>query len=215
MYINDVTDILVDDVSCKLYADDLKLYCPIFPSLGFFESLQITLDNLCDWSLKWQLPINVDKSFFVTISRGNTCNSIQSYRVLGSLLTRRFSVDDLGIAYDCNLCFDNYVNSIASRAKAKVGLLFRSFKTRDPALLKRAFVTYIRPKLECASNVWNPFHKTCIAVLENVQRYFTRRIPSLSMFSYEERLAMLNLDSLEARRLKSDLVLYTIRFSMA
>ena len=105
LFINDVNDILVDDVSCKLYADDLKLYCPIFPSLGFSESLQITLDNLCDWSLKWQLPINVDKSFFVTISRSNTCNSIQSYRVLGSLLTRRFSVDDLEstamTAYSC------------------------------------------------------------------------------------------------------------------
>ena len=69
------------------------------------------------------------------------------------MLTWRFSVDDLGIAYDCNLCFDNYVNSIASSAKAKVGLLFRSFKTRDPSLLKRAYVTYIRPKLEYASNL--------------------------------------------------------------
>ena len=208
LYINDVTDILVDDVSCKLYADDLKLYCPIVPTLGFSESLQTSLDNLCDWSLKWQLPINVDKSFFVTISRNNICNCVHSYRILCSMLTRRFSVDDLGIAYDCNLCFDNYVNNIASSAKAKVGLLFRSFKTRDPALLKRAYVTYIRPKLEYASNLWNPFHKTTIAVLENVQRYFTRRIPSLSIFSYEERLAMLNLDTLEKRRLKSDLVLY-------
>ena len=100
----------------------------------------------------------------------------------------------------------NYVNNIASSAKAKVGLLFRSFKTRDPSLLKRAYVTYIRPKLEYASNLWNPFHKTSIAVLESVQRYFTRRIPALSVFSYEERLAMLNLETLEMRRLKSDLV---------
>ena len=208
VYINDVTDILVDDVSCKLYADDLKLYCPIDPTLGFSESLQTSLDNLCDWSLKWQLPINIDKSFFVTISRSNIRSSSHSYSILCSMLTRRFSVDDLGIVYDCNLCFDNYVNNIASSAKAKVGLLFRSFKTRDPALLKRAYVTYIRPKLEYASNLWNPFHKTSIAVLESVQRYFTRRIPALSVFSYEERLAMLNLETLEMRRLKSDLVLY-------
>ena len=47
-----------------------------------------------------------------------------------------------------------------------------------------------------------------INALEKVQKHFTKRIPSLSNLSYPERLAALDLEPLELRRLKSDLVLY-------
>lgn len=44
--------------------------------------------------------------------------------------------------------------------------------------------------------------------IELVQKHFTKRIPLLSRLSYPERLALINLEPLELRRLKSDLVLY-------
>ena len=40
--------------------------------------------------------------------------------------------------------------------------------------------------------------------LERVQRHFTKRIAELHDLSYQERLAMLNLETLEYRRLTSD-----------
>ena len=49
-----------------------------------------------------------------------------------------------------------------------------------------------------------------INALERVQKHFTKRIHSLSNLSYSERLAALDLEPLELRRLKSDLVLYFI-----
>jgi hypothetical protein len=44
--------------------------------------------------------------------------------------------------------------------------------------------------------------------MEKVLRRFTKRIPSLHLLSYSERLAMLNLEPLELRRLQFDLVMY-------
>jgi len=44
--------------------------------------------------------------------------------------------------------------------------------------------------------------------IERVQRHFTKRITELRDFSYRERLAILNLDTLEYRRLLCDLTLY-------
>ena len=44
--------------------------------------------------------------------------------------------------------------------------------------------------------------------LERAQRHFTRRVPELRDLSRQERLAMLNLDTLEYRRLSRDLNLY-------
>ena len=78
----------------------------------------------------------------------------------------------------------------------------------DVMILRHAYVTYIRPTLEYASNVWNPYAKNSIYKLESVQRYFTKRIPLLANLPYFERLAFLNLDTLERRRLKTDLVSY-------
>ena len=44
--------------------------------------------------------------------------------------------------------------------------------------------------------------------IEEVQRHFTRRIPNLRDLSYGERLATINLETLELRRLKCDLTMY-------
>ena len=62
--------------------------------------------------------------------------------------------------------------------------------------------------MEYASNVWSPHLIKHINALERVQKRFTKRIPSVSHMSYPERLAALNLEPLELRRLKSDLLLY-------
>ena len=41
-----------------------------------------------------------------------------------------------------------------------------------------------------------------------MQRYFTRRLQGLKSFSYTDRLFLLDLESLELRRLKADLIMY-------
>ena len=61
--------------------------------------------------------------------------------------------------------------------------------------------------LEYCSSVWSP-HTICqINRIEKVQRFFTKRIAGLWSLSYEKRLAVLKLQSLEYRRMFNDLVL--------
>ena len=43
-----------------------------------------------------------------------------------------------------------------------------------------------------------------IDLLVNVQRSFTRRLPELDIFNYTEKLAFLNLPSLELHKLRID-----------
>ena len=90
----------------------------------------------------------------------------------------------------------------------RVGILFKGFSSRNVVLLTKAYVTYIRPILEYASNVWSPYLLKHIDAIERVQKHFTKRILSLSHLSYPERLAITGLEPLELRRLKSDLTVY-------
>jgi hypothetical protein len=54
-----------------------------------------------------------------------------------------------------------------------------------------------------------------LTMIENVQRRFTKYLPGLSSLPYHQRLAKLNLESLELRRLRIDLVLlYKILFGI-
>ena len=79
--------------------------------------------------------------------------------------------------------------------------------SRSPQVYLKLFITLARPLLEYASPVWNPQQVKLRKRLEAVQRRVTRRIPSIRFLSYPERLAVLNMDSLELRRRVADLSL--------
>lgn len=77
----------------------------------------------------------------------------------------------------------------------------------------KAYITFIRPILEYNSVVWSPREIYLIDLLEKVQRYFSRSIPSISHLTYPDRLSVLHLESLEIRRLRFDLIYYYKMFN--
>jgi len=78
--------------------------------------------------------------------------------------------------------------------------------SRDVDMLTGAYLVYVRPLLEVNSVIWSPHYKQDIDLIERVQRRFTKRLPGYSNYTYNERLALLNLPSLELRRLRLDLI---------
>jgi len=63
--------------------------------------------------------------------------------------------------------------------------------------------------------VWSPGLVRDVTLIEQVQRKFTKRLRGLRNISYTERLKLLNLDTLEDRRLKFDLIYcYKIIFGL-
>ena len=83
--------------------------------------------------------------------------------------------------------------------------IIRCFLSRNIPLMARAFTTFVRPTLEYASTTWSPSKITQILFLEKVQQNFTKRLPGLKNTPYSERLKIVNLQSLEHRRLINDL----------
>jgi len=68
----------------------------------------------------------------------------------------------------------------------------------------------VRPALECCAQCWAPHYKRDTDILERVQQTATKMIKGLDHLSYEKRLRVLGMFSLEKTRLRGDLVnMYT------
>ena len=86
-------------------------------------------------------------------------------------------------------------------------MIFRLFSTRNKAFMCKLFIIYIRPLLEYASTVWNPHEIGLSRQLETIQHRFTRRLFGRHAPSYEDRLHLLAIPSLNTRRRNADLIL--------
>ena len=208
IFINDVSSTCVGQAKLKLFADDVKLYSSFNVDVFNCGDLQQSLDLLSSWANSWQLSINISKCSVLSIHHKSKSFTPQPYYINGFQLTNSSSVTDLGILVDSRLTFISHISNILTKATQRAGVFFRGFSSRHPSLMKKAFVTYIRPSLEFNTNIWNPSKKYLIDKLENIQRRFTKRVPSLSHLSYSERLRALELEPLELRRLHFDLIQY-------
>ena len=91
-------------------------------------------------------------------------------------------IGDLGVLIDSDLKLSSHIEAMVTRPKAhqRASPILRCFKCRDPVLLYRAFVTYLRPILEYNCQVWSPAYLYLINKIEWVQKSFTKRLNGLS-----------------------------------
>ena len=89
------------------------------------------------------------------------------------------------------------------KAHSRACLIISCFVSKDLDSLIKAIHTYVRPPVEYASCMWSPCSVDLIRKIAAVQKQFTKRLPSLNVLDYHERLAFLGLESLELWRLKA------------
>jgi hypothetical protein len=68
------------------------------------------------------------------------------------------------------------------------------------------YVSLVRPHLEYAVPVWNPFLNKDIEKLQDIQHKMTRLVPTLRKNEYGLRLSKLRLTTLETRRKRGNLI---------
>ena len=202
IFINDMPE-MVESI-CQLFADDAKIFRSVHlrDETGNLK-LQEDLENLDQWSQKWQLPFNTCKCKVLHLGHNNPC---YQYKMKGQKLQKVEDEKDLGVVVDNELKFHKHTASVVKKANMKLGLIKKSFASLDETTLPLLYSSLVRSQLEYGNVIWGPHYKTDSIAVEKVQRRATKLIQSIKNLSYEQRLRHLKLPSLQHRRRRGDMI---------
>jgi hypothetical protein len=199
LFVDDLIPV-VQYMDLYLFADDAKGLAKV-DDVKEAELVQGDLDAIAAWSAANKLPLSLEKSCVIHYGSGNRRST---FDFNGHMLSEVEEHDDLGILRSTDFQYSRHVSNMATKVSRVCGMFCRAFVSRSREFMLRLWLSYLRPKLEYASQVWNG--SIGVSKLEFIQRRFTKRIRGISSVSYGNRLQQLQLPSLEDRRLYLDRV---------
>ena len=99
-----------------------------------------------------------------------------------------------------NCTFDFHISNLYKRCSNLVGWILRTFIMTDPQVMLTLFKSLFMSRLDYTSHLCTPFLLKHVYLIEKVQRAFTKHITEMRYFSYNKRLELLKLYSLQRRR---------------
>ena len=200
IFINDMPDFCSS--LCRLYADDSKLARSVERREDSIE-MQLDLERLLVWSDTWQTNFNLEKCVVMHFGANNRRHD---YKLGGHTLAKTTKERDLGIIITSDLKSSEQAKRAAARATMVACRIRLTFKYFSLKLVDLLFKSFVRPHLEFAVGAWNPYRRSDIDVLEQVQRRFSKLVPELKDKPYVERREALGWSTLEERRRRGDLI---------
>lgn len=209
IFVNDIVTIFKHS-ECFLFADDLKIIKSIKDESDV-ELLQQDLNRLIEWCKVNCMYLCAKKCHLVRFTRKK--HFVQSqYFMASDKLSVVGSIRDLGVILDNQLKFTAHIDNMITSATKLLGFVLRNSKEfRHSSTTIKLYNSLVRSKLEYCSQIWNPHYKIHCKRIENVQKRLLRHLAYRANShqhdkSYEQRLKVFNVMSLESRRTVSDMM---------
>ena len=124
------------------------------------------------------------------------------YKLHDQTLTRVKSAKYFGVTLTDDLKWDQHINNICDKANRTIRFLRRNLSIGATSLKERAYFTLVRPLVEYASTVWDPYTQTLIQKIEMVQRRAARYVKNRhrKTSTVSDMLCTMNWRSLQDRR---------------
>ncbi|KAK6167049.1 hypothetical protein SNE40_021157 [Patella caerulea] len=157
------------------------------------------------------MEFHPEKCTVIHVTNKKTITKYQ-YNLHGHTLESVTNSKYLGVTISKNLKWDDHIGNIRSKASRTLGFINRNLKGCKQPVKAIAYTTLVRPTLEYASSIWDPYQRKNIKSLESVQRRAARFATS----NYSDRtpgsvtsiLQDLQWESLETRRVRSRLAMF-------
>lgn len=200
IYVNDMDEGLSNKM--LKFADDAKVVGKVSTQEGI-DDMRRDLVKLNDWSHKWQMTFNIEKCKVMHIGSKNRG---EIYSIEGRKLQEVMEEKDLGVIVTNDLKGTKQCKAAAAKANRVLGMIRRTFATRDKKILKKLYIGLVRPHLEYCVQSWRPHLVKDVKLLERVQRRATKMVEECRGMKYETRLERMGLTTLDDRRDRGDLI---------
>ena len=173
IYLDGITKLPLHDGSCLLlYADDILLYRRIQHQEDYLL-LQQDIATLELWLQQKYLQLNVAKCKYMVLTRKHhPIDPSHPLAIQGAPIERAFEFKYLGVCLTHNLSWKSHILQISKKARKQAGIIYRTFyKYSNPDCLKQLYLSFVRPHLEYATPVWDPYCSSHVDILEKVQKF--------------------------------------------
>ena len=143
------------------------------------------------------LQFNTSKCKVMKISsKRNRPTDQVTLTINGHLLQYADSYRYLGGNFSSDLSWHTHISSLCKKSWKQVSLLYRNFAAHTPpSTMLKLYKSFVRPSLEYASIVWNPYLKSHINNLEKVQKFAIKVCQKIwdSFIAYDKLLQLAEL----------------------
>ena len=190
------------------FADDTRLSWAISQIIDMHD-LQQDLNNVVEWSYYNNMVLHEGKFELLSYSTNSskllkelpfTSGLIEYTTPSGFTIEPKPVVKDLGDYLSSDYSWTTHINKMVTSARRIAAWVLGVFKDRSKTTMLQLWKSLVRCQVEYCCPLWNPRRLEDIKTIEDVQRFFTKRIAHFGDMSYWDRLKALGLQSLQRRR---------------
>ena len=205
IYINDIVNDINSNI--KLFADDTSLYLVVdHDEYAVAEKLNSDIDKINQWSERWLVKFNPDKTEIMTISK-KLHKPHHPPVYMNNVMIKEVELHKhLGVTISEDGSWNAHINDILVKASSRLAMLRRvQFKLKRMHL-QSIYFSFIRPVMEYADIVWDNIPDYLNQSLENLNLEAARIVTGGTKLSsrqllYEET----GWETLKSRRTKHKL----------
>ena len=172
IFVNDIANNISSNV--RLFADDCVIYKEIITAND--ESVvQRDLDEISKWVSKNEMELNISKCTYLRFGKGKK-EEVRNYSIGGIQLKVVDNYKYLGVVFNKDLTWKDQVERVTKKGITSLNFVFRQLYGVDIKIKEQAYRSLIRPILEYATSVWDPYREGEIKEVEKVQRLAARRV---------------------------------------
>ena len=142
----------------RLFADDSLLSC-VVNKASDCKLLQQDLTALEQWEATWQMSFNPSQCTVIRVSAGRRHKFQSRYTLHGQTLDVVDGSKYLGVTVTDNVSWSKHVSDTAGKAHRSLGFLRRNFKHCSRQVKAATYTSVVRPVLEYAAPVWDPYRQ--------------------------------------------------------
>ena len=171
VFIDDITDGLINRISHALHADDLALWTAETSLAAAGSRIQTALDKLSEWTDNWGVELNKTKTVYTVFSLSPKVE-VLNLRFQGRKLELDETPKYLGLKLDRRLTWKTHLEEAQAKAMRRLSIMKKLAGTTwgaVPKVLKTIYTGAIRPVMEYGNTAWATAANTNTNQLSKVQ----------------------------------------------